>query len=236
VGLFLIVFLFIGGGFTFMTSSHPWIADVFYLLGALLFLMKFLTWEEAHQQDPKQRVKFMTSGVLIVFVLSALMMIGNHKLNENAVDKPAFDLSVISIGRGDFGDPGSPPIGTVFVIWINLINKGAPSIAQGFTLDFQRSTDASPVHIGQATYMPSSMWKDPRFNFSDNDYLWEKVSEKPLGKGAAAAGVLTFVAFGVNSNTVKPGTRFTVSCRDYRGSSYSVRATNGAGGGVPKLP
>jgi hypothetical protein len=53
-----IVALALGGGISFMTSEHPWVADGFYAGGTLLFLIKFWTWEDARQQPraPKQTI------------------------------------------------------------------------------------------------------------------------------------------------------------------------------------
>ena|SRR3981189_2764655 len=51
----VVVPLVLGGGIAFMTSSHPWLGDVFYLAGGILFIVKFLTWEDARQLDTVKR-------------------------------------------------------------------------------------------------------------------------------------------------------------------------------------
>ena len=64
-----------------MTSGHPLIPDSFYLLAGLLFLAKFLTWEEARQQDPKKRTIIIIVGTLITLIIVGGAIFGNHKLN-----------------------------------------------------------------------------------------------------------------------------------------------------------
>ncbi len=51
----VVVPLALAGGIAFMTSSHAWLADVFYLAGGILFIVKFLTWEDARQLDSLKR-------------------------------------------------------------------------------------------------------------------------------------------------------------------------------------
>ena len=71
-----------------MTSSHPWVADGFYLAAGLLFLGKFLTWEEASQTDPRKRLRLVAIGVTCTVVALTLAIFGNHKLSSQSPPSP----------------------------------------------------------------------------------------------------------------------------------------------------
>ncbi len=84
-----------------MTSNHPWLADVFFLSCGNLFLAKFLTWEEARQQDaPKRRNSYALAigSTLLVLVIA---IAGNHWINRNAALSATQSNSV----------PSSPSVG-----------------------------------------------------------------------------------------------------------------------------
>lgn len=71
--------LLLGGGISFMTSSHALIADGLFLVGMMLFLSKFVTWEET-----RSRVAVST-GVLASLMLTAGAVTGNHYINRMPV-------------------------------------------------------------------------------------------------------------------------------------------------------
>jgi hypothetical protein len=81
----VVVSLLIGGGLTFMTSNHPWLADVFYVAAGILFLAKFLTWEDARQLDRPKRNR--SYGLAIGLTLAALCIAiwGDHRLSAPEV-------------------------------------------------------------------------------------------------------------------------------------------------------
>jgi hypothetical protein len=83
-----IVLFFLGGGVSFMTSSHPWIADAFYLAGAVLFLTKFLTWEEAKQQERTIRRRTSTYAIAGTVLVTISAVWGNHNLNQSPTTPP----------------------------------------------------------------------------------------------------------------------------------------------------
>jgi hypothetical protein len=58
-----------------MTSGHRVLADVFYLLGAGLFLAKFHTWE------PNKKRTVLGFGMAATVLLAAVAVWGNHALN-----------------------------------------------------------------------------------------------------------------------------------------------------------
>jgi cytoskeletal protein RodZ len=68
----------LGTGVAFTTSSHPWIADAFYVASAILFVAKFITWEDV---DPTRRRGANSITVLVVAIILVLVIGGNHRLN-----------------------------------------------------------------------------------------------------------------------------------------------------------
>lgn len=72
----------LAGGIAFMTSEHPWAADVFYVGGTVLFLIKFWTWEDARQQPgaPKQVLQVGVTLLALIFVVVAVLW--NHTINR----------------------------------------------------------------------------------------------------------------------------------------------------------
>src|SRR5580704_5899659 len=81
----VVVSLLIGGGLTFMTSNHPWLADVFYLAGGILLITKFLTWEVARELDRPKRYKsyVLVIGLSLVVLCTAIW--GDHRLSAPGV-------------------------------------------------------------------------------------------------------------------------------------------------------
>jgi hypothetical protein len=72
----------LGTGIAFTTSSHAVIADFFYALSAILFVAKFLTWEDIRQQTPDKRRLPNATAVLSTGLVLVLMIWGNHRLNS----------------------------------------------------------------------------------------------------------------------------------------------------------
>lgn len=79
----LLLFL-LGCGVSFMTSGHAFVADGFYIASAVLFIFKFLTWEEA-KSAPNKVIAY---GLLITLLVLVVAIGGNHLMNAST-DKPA---------------------------------------------------------------------------------------------------------------------------------------------------
>src|SRR2546426_9452514 len=75
--------LLVGGGLAFMTSNHPWLADVFYLSGVILATSKFLTWEVAKELDRPKRYKSYGLAVGLALVLLCALIWGDHRLSAS---------------------------------------------------------------------------------------------------------------------------------------------------------
>ena len=91
-----IIFFLLGGGLTFMTSSHPLIADAFYLASGALFTVKFLTWEDARQQERNRRRLICAFVIIaaIIVVTGAVEM--NHWINKGVPTTAANDITAES--------------------------------------------------------------------------------------------------------------------------------------------
>jgi acyl carrier protein len=75
----------LGGGIAFMTSGHAWAADGFFVGGTALFLVKFLTWEEARRQPKRRKLALQTGVTLLSLTLSVFSLFWNHTINPAAV-------------------------------------------------------------------------------------------------------------------------------------------------------
>jgi hypothetical protein len=95
-----VVLLLAGGGISFMTSPHPFVADGFFVSGAILFLAKFVTWEEAHAQA-NSRSKVVGMGVAITLVVLFIAIGGNHILNRPP--RPLIQATALKLPQPDSG-------------------------------------------------------------------------------------------------------------------------------------
>jgi hypothetical protein len=128
------VVLFIwGGGLTFMTSSHPILADVCFVLGAILFAIKFLTWEGS------RGARWVKPTIMVVLViLTCLGIWGNHGLNAQTAQNPPPPQPKPQVNQDTKGD-NSPAVNTsgnnspVVIgnnnVVMNSINSTDPKIA-----------------------------------------------------------------------------------------------------------
>ena len=78
----LVVFPFLGTGVAFMTSGHPLIADFFFLVSGLLFLFKFVTWDEVTPVLGNRKLGAISLAAFATAVLIGGAIWGNHYLNR----------------------------------------------------------------------------------------------------------------------------------------------------------
>jgi hypothetical protein len=148
VGAVVIVFL-LGGGVSFMTSGHPFIADIFFVGGSALFIVRFLTWEEARQLEPKKRLKVTAWALVLTFLVFASAVAGNHRLNTPSVHEPRLDIyyhgtkldgQIIILSKEEdlnhmFVDPNNPTNFVISGVFVgNKLDLGAE--VQTSFLDF----------------------------------------------------------------------------------------------------
>jgi len=83
-----ILFLLLSSGVTFSTTDHPLLADLFYSASAVLFIGRFLTWEDARQLDKPRRNKSYALAIGSASVVLCGMILGNHKLGASRQAAP----------------------------------------------------------------------------------------------------------------------------------------------------
>ncbi len=92
VGTF--VGLILAGWMTLMTSKHPRAADGFALVGTAIFLVKFLTWEEAKKQPQKRKWLLQSALTILSFIFAFLAIRWDHTMNSAAAtESPGQSIS-----------------------------------------------------------------------------------------------------------------------------------------------
>src|SRR6266436_5587600 len=79
----IVLGIFLTSGVAFSTTERPFIADFFYLASAVLFIVKFLTWEDARQLDKPKRNKSYALAIGSALIVLCGMILGNHKLSAS---------------------------------------------------------------------------------------------------------------------------------------------------------
>lgn len=69
--------LFIGGGFSLMTTTRLLVVDLFFIIGVLLPLCKFLTWEEVRDHNKKKLIARL-SIIFSILVLCGLITFNHY--------------------------------------------------------------------------------------------------------------------------------------------------------------
>src|ERR1017187_5148616 len=141
-----VVLCIVSGGFSFMTSSHPLIADGSYIAAAVLFLSKFVTWEETRQQDDGARLKVVVGGVGITLAVLSASIFGNHRLNASKQVKPYADPSTFVEFVRAYPSGGFPLFraGHQVILNIFILNQG-PLLAHDVRWDAFVSLLQTPV-------------------------------------------------------------------------------------------
>ena len=85
-----IVSIVLGGGISVM-SSHPFVADAFFLIGIMLLLVKFVSWPDAHGHK--------SSAFVIGLLFGLAVVAGNHKLNNAYPFGPVVKVPIASNDR-----------------------------------------------------------------------------------------------------------------------------------------
>jgi len=151
-----IVFLILGGGLTFMTSGHPILADIFYLVGGGLFLSKFLTWEETKNlvQSKKRGISF--GGTIVTVLVIVFALWGNHKLNAPGSVREPFSVFLENILPPNLdgsyglyftnGDHDLHPINSSLYVTITN-NQDFPALIESVEVDALASDETwIPMH------------------------------------------------------------------------------------------
>src|SRR6266403_3919183 len=84
----IVLGIFLTSGVAFSTTERPFIADFFYSASAVLFIVKFLTWEDARQLDRPKRNKSYALAIGSALIVLCGMILGNHKLSASRQAAP----------------------------------------------------------------------------------------------------------------------------------------------------
>jgi len=156
------VVLALGFWGTFLTSGHPWAADVFFVVGAVVFVAKFLTWEDARQQ-PGVSKKLLFGGITILVLIFAVLAVRwDHTINQassatdGAGNNPArptgSSAPIEAKPEGQTGKVGSPFAGgqisvaeRVKIIIAGQLQVDASQLKS--TDDFEANLGAEPASV-----------------------------------------------------------------------------------------
>jgi hypothetical protein len=100
------VFFIWGGAIAFMTSAHATLADAFFVLGAVLFIVKFASWEDARSHEKGLLITVFASVIAVVLTVGAVW--GNHHLNK----APASPLPLEALSFDAYASNITYPKGT----------------------------------------------------------------------------------------------------------------------------
>ena len=144
-----VVILLIGGGVSAMTSARRIVADRFFVAGAVLFLAKFQTSEEARREVTGKRIAIAVCGVLAASLVCGLAIVWNHRLNSVSAlsDQHVGKLSartVLSTGEGIIP---TIEVGTSGVIFTKSIPGGPP----------RQEFEVGKIYIGAGQYAFESL-------------------------------------------------------------------------------
>jgi|NGEPerStandDraft_6_1074524.scaffolds.fasta_scaffold08182_3 hypothetical protein len=105
-----IILFFLAGGLTFMTSGVPYhvlLADIFYCIAGVLFIWKFLTWEDAKQQDSHKRRDISAIAIGCTVVVLVVAVGGNHYLNRT-IEAKSGETAQSGVSNPETPPPASP--------------------------------------------------------------------------------------------------------------------------------
>jgi hypothetical protein len=140
------------------------------------------------------------------------------------------------------GRPLQYPNSTSITVLLRLVNRGAPSVTQGWKLQVQLA-DGS-IHEGLKV-IPSfddlsaatgTSFKHPQFVLRGKDDIEEKTAEIAIERGGSRSGFITFLLKDVNYLVPRQkGTKIVLSFRDIYEKEYGIPYTEN-GGPVIKGP
>jgi hypothetical protein len=122
----IILAICVGGGYSFMTSSHPYIADLFFLSGGILFLFKFLTWDISRKHGKRKLVEAVIIFITLLIIVGTICL--NHYLNQEKSEEKRFSVTLMSslIGGPYFAYVSDENLYFIDVfIYIDLVSKAA---------------------------------------------------------------------------------------------------------------
>ena len=150
----------LGAGIAFLTSGHPWAADIFLLVGALLFVAKFWSWEEARRQPPFRKWMLQTGATLLSLAVTAFGIYWNHSINRPApasqpVQPTTPDTTGVANRREHDNEKGVTPEPKLE----DQAGKDSSSVAGGRTISLAERVKiiiAGHLQVNEADVKPNS--------------------------------------------------------------------------------
>jgi hypothetical protein len=145
------VLLFVwGGSIAFMTSSHAIIGDIFFIAGSALFIVKFLSWEDARKHDRRVTITTLTVSAVVFLTLGSIW--GNHRMNAAAGE--GVDPGEGFIQFSQFAPRFTTPLTAAQPLSFNIYstNKGQGSVKKFLSF--------STMYLTGGLAGPQSEWKD----------------------------------------------------------------------------
>lgn len=223
---------------TFLTSAHPLAADIFFVAGAIVFLAKFLTWEDARQQ-PGAYKNWLFGGItILVLILTALALRWNHTINqagsatdhtENNRARPAgSSVPAEAKPEGQSGKLGTSSTGgqisvaeRVKIIIAGQLQVDASKLKS--TDDFEANLGADPASV---YFLMSSLEQEYNITIPASDssklhtvgetisYIEKQVQEKQKrahttpSKSASSGATLSTVSGAIHPKAETPNLRY----------------------------
>ena len=148
------------------------------------------------------------------------LMAANASLNQQLASlvQPDLHLDIDNIGTGNL-KPGNI-LGVGLMVTANLTNKGAPSVADGWTLEIKfadgRDFKGTPDYINP---QKNISWDDPGKSYisSADDALYNLAATNPIQRGARVRGRLIFIVPFSIKDLIHRGNMFILRCQDIDG-------------------
>ncbi len=188
-----IVLFLLGTGVAFMTSSHPYIADLFFLAGAGLFLVKFLSWDLSKQHQQKKSIQGI--AIIITLIITAGVIVGNHYINHispSSAEVPEFDFKFGAIYSGHIN---RQPLITIGGLAINRTGPQSALTDWKMIVEFPSGKkivgEIPMINAKDITIPMSSISSIPdlQFTFRADAYL-PRASHNPIIAGGTLEGWL----------------------------------------------
>jgi len=148
-----ILFLLLSSGVTFSTTDHSLLGDFFFSASAVLFMVKFLTWEDARQLDRPKRNKSYGLAIGLTLIVLCAMIWGNHRLSASRQAAPGVIQS---------SSVQHPPEATV---------ENTPKAGASGTQNPQSPEKQTPVEKPKATKQQGKTSVKGHGNASENNVL-----------------------------------------------------------------
>jgi hypothetical protein len=181
-----------------------------------------------------QKALWSLAAIISLIYTSYRVWVNEHKAYVEA-EKRIGDLSEKLISqRPDFlletgnacGQYDQGAGHTIVYVRVNILNRGADSVALRWKAEYCSGTDRQPARVrnlfSRQSFMPLGNGRNLKIT---NDDLMTTKTIKPIVRGTVVAGRLLITVPGDKLDDLKTGRGlFIITCVDYLGREYSVEA------------